>query len=293
MSETVSVVIANYNMAKFIEQAIRSVLDQTRPPIEVIVVDDGSTDDSRNVIQGVAARDSRVIVIEQANAGQTRAKNVGLAATRGSIVGFCDADDYWLPGKLEGQLPLFDKPEVALVFTRARWIDLSGATLTYVPQRHSTGRVLEHLIVENFIPFGTVLVRREAFNAVGGFNERYRMGIDWEAWLRLARHYEFAFLDAVTYIYRVWDGQMSTDSSGRLDAALRIMDDFIAEYPGAVSQRARNRAYADTYANRALWRAHSGGSMISVAGDLWRAIRATPLDGAPWKMAAKCLVHRS
>jgi glycosyltransferase involved in cell wall biosynthesis len=293
MAESVSVVIANYNMAKFVEQAIRSVLEQTQSPLEVIVVDDGSTDQSREVIRRVAVDDSRVVVIEQCNAGQTRAKNAGVAAARGTVIGFCDADDYWAPSKLELQLPLFERPEIGLVFGRARRVDLSGATLAVVPQRYWTGRVLDALIVENFIPFGTALVRSKAFRDAGGFDERYRMGIDWEAWLRLARLHEFAFLDAVVYTYRVWEGQMSTNTGGRFDAALRIMEDFERRFPGAVARSALKLGFASTFANRAHWQAVGKGFSAAVAADLWRAIQAAPLNLLPWKVTAKCILRRA
>lgn len=293
MTETVSVVIANYNMARSVGQAIRSVLGQSRPPIEVIVVDDGSTDNSRQVIREIAAEAPRVVVIEQPNSGQTRAKNAGARRATGSILGFCDADDYWLPQKLEMQLPLFERSEVALVYSGARWVDLEDRTLGRVPQRHFTGRVLGHLIVENFVPFGTALVRRSAFEAVGRFDERYHMGIDWAAWLRLARTHEFEYLDAVTYIYRVWEGQMSTDKKGRFDAALRIMRDFIAEHRSEIPASAIRRGYADTYANRALWNARTGAGVSAVASDVLRAIAASPLSRYGWMAAAKCVLGRT
>jgi glycosyltransferase involved in cell wall biosynthesis len=293
VTETVSVVIANYNMARSVGQAIRSVLGQSRPPIEVIVVDDGSTDNSRQVIREIAAEAPRVVVIEQPNSGQTRAKNAGARRATGSILGFCDADDYWLPQKLEMQLPLFERSEVALVYSGARWVDLEDRTLGRVPQRHFTGRVLGHLIVENFVPFGTALVRRSAFEAVGRFDERYRMGIDWAAWLRLARTHEFEYLDAVTYIYRVWEGQMSTDKKGRFDAALRIMRDFIAEHRSEIPASAIRCGYADTYANRALWNARTGAGVSAVASDVLRAIAASPLSRHGWMAAVKCVLGRT
>ena len=292
MSARVSVVVANYNMAQFVEQAVCSVLSQTVSPLEVIVVDDGSTDGSRDVIRRLAAIDDRVILIEQGNSGQTRAKNVGLARAVGEFVGFCDADDYWLPDKLERQLPFFDALSVAVVFSLARRIDSHGSTVDIVPQAFHTGRVLDQLIVENFIPFGTALVRREAFLAAGGFNERYRMGIDWEAWLRLAVHHEFSCVDDVTYIYRIWDGQMSKNTGGRFEAALQIMRDFRAQNPSVASPDALAQGFAMTYANRAYWHRQSGAGASKVLSDLLRALRHRPHDVYTWKTALKCVLGR-
>ncbi|MEI2420365.1 glycosyltransferase family A protein, partial [Arthrospira platensis SPKY2] len=109
-------VIATYNMGAHVAQAVQSVLDETDIDLEVVVVDDGSTDDTQAVLEAFR-NDSRVRLIVQENRGQPKAKNAGLLATRGRFVAFCDTDDYWLPGKLGRQLPLMDDPSVGVVYS--------------------------------------------------------------------------------------------------------------------------------------------------------------------------------
>jgi glycosyltransferase involved in cell wall biosynthesis len=281
----VSVVIANYNMARFVGQAVESVLAQRHPPVEVIVVDDGSSDTSAQVIEELAARDPRVSLVRQTNQGQTKAKNAGVRRARGEFVAFCDADDYWLPHKLELQLPRFADPKVAVVYSRSQWIDTQMRLLEVVPfdwQWHE-GQVLPWLFIDNFIPFGTAVVRRSVLEEVGGFDETYRMGIDWELWLRIAARYRFAFVDQVTYMYRVWDGQMSRNTDARFAAAFTIMNDFLARFPGLLPASVVRKGYAVTYANRAIWRAQAGMSMLQIGRDLASAICTAPAVSYSWK----------
>src|SRR5690606_14244810 len=112
---TVSVVVATYNMGQFISDCLESILAQTYGDFDVHVIDDGSMDDTERCVRKFLA-DPRVHYHKQANAGQTRAKNVGIRRSAGRFVAFCDADDMWKPRKLEAQMPLFDDRGVAVVY---------------------------------------------------------------------------------------------------------------------------------------------------------------------------------
>src|SRR6185437_8958866 len=128
-SDRVSVVIATYNMGRYLPQAVRSVLEQSYPNVEVQIIDDGSSDDTAEVVQQWG-EDVRVRVHRQANAGQARAKNEGIARTTGPFVAFLDADDTWLPGKLTRQMPLFaDRPQVGVVYSDYVRMDEEGLPL--------------------------------------------------------------------------------------------------------------------------------------------------------------------
>src|SRR5262245_16163302 len=179
----VSVVIATYQMASFVGKAIESVLAQSYRHFELIVVDDGSTDDTRSVVQRYLS-DARVRYHWQENAGQTVAKNTGIRLSSGKYVGFCDADDEWLPQKLGLQVPVLEAREtVGLAYTRVQRI---GAVDETLPVTGPSGQVTAELFLYNFVPFGTALVRRACLEKVGVFDERYRMGIDWDLWLRIS-----------------------------------------------------------------------------------------------------------
>jgi glycosyltransferase involved in cell wall biosynthesis len=285
---SVSVVIATYNTAKYVGAAVRSVLDQSAGEPEVIVVDDGSTDETAAVL-GEFAGEPRVRCIWQENQGQTKAKNRGIRECRAPIVGFCDADDEWGPGKLELQLPAFAAPEVGVVYSREERFT-EGASgrkvVNYTPERCYSGRVTEPLFIENFVPFGTGLVRRSLLEAAGGFDERYRMSIDWDLWLRLSLKCEFHFIDEVTYHYRIWDGQMSHDWRGRYHDAIRIMENFLAEHPEAVSPACIRRAWAHTYVHRGRARVAMDKQFAAGFADIARAVFRDPGYADAWRMKA-------
>jgi len=177
---TVSVVIAAYNAERWIAEAIQRVLGQDYPVLEVIVVDDGSTDATR---EAIAPFREPVRYVFQENAGSAAARNHGIRLARGELVAFLDADDRWLPGKLAAQVD----PDCGWCYTDAWLVDASTQSkkvrlsqLAAIPE----GWVLEALLLSNFVPFSSALVRREALDAVGGFREGpdRRISEAWEVW---------------------------------------------------------------------------------------------------------------
>lgn len=251
----VSVIMATYNMGGYVGAAIESVLAQTVPDLELHVVDDGSTDDTAERVKRYLA-DPRVRYHYQPNAGQTAAKNRGIAASTGEFIGFCDADDLWVPEKLAMQIPVFEQhPEAGVVYARTREIDEHGNPLPEKTHAEPTGQVTQELFFENFVPFGTAMVRRSLLLEHGAFRPDLRMGIDWELWLRLSVHCEFQFVPQVAYLYRVWSGQMSKNWRGRYEACFQIMREFEIKHPGMLSNVARRKAYSSSYLNRARVRA--------------------------------------
>lgn len=165
---TISVIVPVHDGERFLADALGSVLAQTRPPDEVIVVDDGSSDRSREIARGFPG----VRVLQQPNSGQPRALNKGVAESRGEYLAFLDADDRWLPDKLALQLDAFDaEPELELVFGHARQVaEPAGSS-----KQH--GRVLPARLPS------ALLVRRAAWHAVGPFSSRWALGsvIEWSA----------------------------------------------------------------------------------------------------------------
>lgn len=290
-SPEVSVIIATYNMGQFVSRAIASVLAQQQVDLELIVVDDGSTDDTRQVLDDVRG-EPRVRILEQENQGQPRAKNAGIRAARGNFIAFCDADDYWLPGKLALQLPLFaSNPRAGVVYSTIRLLSEDGTLST--PQDHllCRGEILETLFVRNVVPFGTAVVRRECLDQVGVFDESIPMGIDWDLWLRIAAAWEFDYVAEPTYVHRIWAGQMSWNWQGRYDCALLIMERFLARHPDKVSQSVVATAYADTYTSLAAAHLeHSG--MSACLEHLKKALRHQPGFRPAWRLLAKAPWYR-
>lgn len=242
----VSVVIASYNMANYLPLAIRSALDQTYPNVEVLVIDDGSTDETGAIVKPMLA-DTRLRYIHLQHAGQASAKNHGVRESRGGFVAFLDADDYWHAGKLERQMRLFDRPSVGVVYSRVTYVDEYGVEHGASDNALSRGRICGPLLITNFIAFGTTVVRRECFERLGSFDETFRMGVDYDLWLRFSTQYEFDYLDDPLLYYRIWSGQMSNNCRNRYLSGIRIMEKFLKRFPGAVDAQTISEAWAHTY----------------------------------------------
>lgn len=287
----VSIVIATYNMAQHIGGAIRSVLAQSVTDFELLIIDDGSKDATREAVEPFLA-DSRVRYIRQDNAGQARATNNGIELARGRFIAFCDADDLWTPDKLALQLPEFDRGEnVGVVYARKTNIGADGEVLAS-PQDdpampRPSGEITRELFFTNFIPYGTALVRKECFARVGAFRPEFRMGLDWDLWLRISVHYQIRFVDAVTYLYRIWPGQMTRNWPAMYECAFRIMDRFVQEHPGTISAATLKRARADTYAGRGRLRSVVYGEHRNGFGDAFTALRHDALYLPAWKLLAR------
>lgn len=279
----VSVVIANYNMGQFLALAIHSVLDQTYPAVEVHVVDDGSTDNTREVMKAFID-DPRVQYHYQENAGQPKAKNLGIRHAKGSFIAFLDADDVWARDKLEQQMPLFDHSgRIGVVYSKLQYITEQGQPLPTPDTTYYTGKITAPLLIENFVRGMTAVVRRECFEAVGLFDESLPMGIDYDLWLRISTKFDFEFLDKVTYFYRVWPGQMSRDYERRFRCAVEIMDRFLKQNPGVVDRRTIAHAWAHTYASQAYGCRALGGRRAEALKYYVLALRACPTYYPAWR----------
>jgi glycosyltransferase involved in cell wall biosynthesis len=203
-TELVSVVIPAYNSASTLSRSIDSVLAQTWAAREIIVVDDGSTDATANVI---ASYGDRVRGIRQANAGPSAARNRGIEAAHGEYVAFLDADDYWLPAKLERQVALLAaQPELGFCSTATRVVDPAGTHVGDWPCSEVEGPLLETLFMHSAAVSGStsgVLARRALLQAAGGFDENLRGFEDPDLWIRLAARTGYACIpEALTVVVR-------------------------------------------------------------------------------------------
>ncbi len=285
----VSAIITCYNYGNYLEGCIQSVLAQTVPVHEIVIVDDGSTDDTETVLQHYEGRD-RFVIIRQHNQGQAHAKNEGARHASGELIAFLDADDRWDPSKNALQLPIFDDPSIAVVYSHVRYIDEHDAPIQLppaVPQLSARrGRVTGPLFIDNFIPFSSAMIQRTKFEAAGGFDESLRMGIDWDLWLRLSVENAFEFVPQPLLIYRVGHpGQMSKNRETRQLCSDRIMAKFLEQNPGVLAPAVVKRAYAYTFVNRAYAARDSGLS----ASNRWliRAIGQQPMWWRPYRELAK------
>jgi glycosyltransferase involved in cell wall biosynthesis len=191
-----SVVVAAYNASATIGACLRSVQLQTRDDLEVIVVDDGSGDETAAIVAGEAATDRRIRLVSQANSGVSAARNAGVASARADLIGFLDSDDLWLPGYLEhAGRALAAAPDAGLAYADSRALLDSDKRVhrqtALEASAMSVGlddpqRLLERLLEVNFITASAVTVRREVLDHVGAFAPELDTCEDWDLWLRIA-----------------------------------------------------------------------------------------------------------
>lgn len=206
MSHTISVIIPTYNYGCFIADAIRSVVVQTHAPAEIIVVDDGSTDDTAAVVRQFS---DNVKYIHQENDGVCAARNRGVAASTGDLIAFLDADDTWEPTNLEKQSARFAADEsIGLVHCGMREFDnATGKTIRLYLDGGEEGVADNLLIWEGpaIAGPGTVIVSRKAFDEVGGFDTKMKVGEDWDFCYRVARKFKVGFVAEPLVNYRSHD----------------------------------------------------------------------------------------
>ena len=205
MSRSVSVVITSYNYGRFISDAIRSVLDQTQPAAEIIVVDDGSTDETANV---VGAFGDAVKYIHQENDGVCAARNRGVAESTGELIAFLDADDIWEPTKLERQALKFSSDDrIGLVHCGVREFDGESGETLRLQIEGCEGQVAGKLLLWESpsvnVSGSVVIVSRDAFDAVGGFDAQMKVGEDWDFCYRVARRFKVSFVPEPLVNYRI------------------------------------------------------------------------------------------
>jgi len=219
MDKLVSVIIPTYNSAKFIGMAVDSVLNQTYKKNEIIVVDDGSTDETALVLKKYI--DSRVVrYFKKSNAGPASARNFGIQKSIGELVAFLDADDFWSPIKLEKQVELFST-NVGLVYANVSFfnenlVDDGGDDDYYyyssiLGNKFYRGSVYDKLLQNNFIPTSSVIILREAIISIGLFDERKIMISveDYDMWLRISKKFSIDYYQEPLSSYRIHDNQIS------------------------------------------------------------------------------------
>jgi len=288
MAPTVSVVIATYNYGRYLAGALDSVLAQTFTDWEAIVVDDGSTDETPEVVERFL-HDRRVRYHRIDHAGQPATKNTGIRLTTAPLVAFLDADDRWLPAKVERQVALFNAdPDLGVAYTKRIWMGPEGELLVKEHPPLHRGHVLTPMFKDNFVTFSSSMVRRAVLDDVGLFDERIPLAIDYDLWLRVARRYRFDYVDEPLVMYRTGHANLSQRGEERLFIALEIMGRFLDENGGRSEFHPAwvRRSYAETYLHIGQAKARRS----RLAGFPWhvRALATMPTCWEAWKGLA-CL----
>ncbi len=210
----VSVVIPVFNGEKYIRCAIESVLEQDYQPIEIVVVDDGSSDATLDILGGFG---NRISIYRQPNKGSAAARNLGIRMAKGTYIAFLDADDYWFSGKISVQMRALQATGCTMAYTRFLFWNVSSDNSWPDPasvlsedqagpnekSRLEPRWVYADLLLDCLVWTSTVLIQKEELNRIGGFNEDLRKGQDYDLWLRLSRTVQMACLGEVTALYRI------------------------------------------------------------------------------------------
>ena len=198
-----TVITPTYNRADFLGQAVESVLAQTYPHFEMLVVDDGSTDGTPAVMKRYLS-DERIRYFHQRNQGQSVARNLALSHARGEFVCFLDSDNAWVPEKLAVSLAAMEThPDVDVVYGDAIRIDETGAEISRENMRRYSGRIVPWMLRDNCVSMNTAMARRRCFDERGGMSARYRVADDYELWLRFSAYYRFLYLPRFLAYYRL------------------------------------------------------------------------------------------
>ena len=243
----VSVVIPAYNQARFVAQAVESVLAQTMPAAEVIVVNDGSTDETAAVLDQFQ---TPVRVLTQQNQGVSRARNAGVAASSGDAVAFLDADDAWKPNKLAAQVELLEgNPELGLVHCGVEQIDSHGQVLGHHLDGMQGWVFEEMLLFRRSVILGGgsgVMLRRELFEELGGFDPSLSTSADWDFYFRAARRRPVGFVPEPLLQYRLHGANMHGNVALMEHDMLYAYDKAFRE-PDQQLRRLRRRSYGNLH----------------------------------------------
>jgi glycosyltransferase involved in cell wall biosynthesis len=230
----ISVIIPVYNGGNTIRTTIESVLNQTFTNLELIVVNDGSQDSTLAVLNEI--QDSRLKVFSFPNAGVSTSRNRGLAQAKGEFISFLDADDLWTPDKLEAQLKaLQENPQAAVAYSWSDWIDESGQFLRAGGHITVNGNAYEKLLLRDFVESGSnPLIRRQALDKVGDFDQSVTPAEDWDMWLRLAARYEFVTVPSPQILYRISPNSASFNVWKMEAGSLQVIERHFAQAPDSL-----------------------------------------------------------
>jgi glycosyltransferase involved in cell wall biosynthesis len=249
----VSVIIPTYNGSRFLAETIESALAQTYPHKEILVVDDGSTDDTRAV---VSRYEGSVRYVYQANAGTAAARNTGIRAASGSLIALLDHDDRWLPHKLERQVPYFlEDPEVGLCHTGGRVVDAHDGHVTseYLPRPVLDVHDLMRWCV---VGCATTMFPRAVVEEVGTFDPEVSGADDWDMWIRIALDHKVVGCLEILVEIREHEGNQGKRIERMFSIVRRVVEKHPSVHPGCrlcaeAHREARRRLLDDYYAKTA------------------------------------------
>ncbi len=287
-----SVVIPARDAESFIAETVESVLAQTRPPVEVIVVDDGSTDGTADVLRRFG---ERIRVLTQPWHGAAAARNAGAAVASGTWLAFLDADDTWLPEKLERQLAVAAAQRVGMVFSDRYNVGARGGlppVQSQLQRMYSGDVFLDLLVLGNHITLSSAIVRADLFRSLGGFSETLTHAEDWDFWIRLAEGHRVGVCHEPLVCYRLHQGMKSSNPHRMQAARDEIVRRALRSARGrALSSWRKRRIRAATARTNGFDAARAGEGRLAVRA-YSRSLMGWPFDGELFRDIARLLLGR-
>ena len=239
----VSIVTPTFNHEKFIEQCIESVLSQTYPHWEQVIIDDGSTDMTGDIAADYT--DDRITYIRQDNAGiwsLGKTYNRALEISKGELIAVLEGDDFWPPGKLEKQVPSFDNEDIVLSWGKAACVDSKGEPLWIAPndlkwfENATWPDMFRRLFLDDYIPACTAMCRKNSLLSIGGFQQTdYTPSVDYPTWLELSPLGSFRFINELLGYWRFHEHQVSSTMIIQIAEGTKYSIDFFKRMPRELS----------------------------------------------------------
>lgn len=299
----VSVIMPAYNAAPYIRDSVATVLGQDHRHLELIIVDDGSSDGTPELVEGL---DPRITVLRQKNAGPAAARNLGLQTAKGDFIAFLDADDLWTPRKLSLQLQYLQQhPDVGLVYGGfIRWHARADGGFDAPPlalgqtapddaiEAQESGWIYVPLLFGGIVHIITAMIRREVIEQVGVFNAQLPTGEDYDFWLRVSRQFKAAKLARTLALYRIHRAgitnkpQPESNEYRVLRSALEAWGPCGPDGSRAPDAQLRSRLFMLNFSH-GYQHAHGGSARIA-ARSFWRALQLQPFHLKSWVYLTIC-----
>ncbi|MDY6902660.1 MAG: glycosyltransferase [Cyanobacteriota bacterium] len=283
----ISVIVPVFNGELTIQETINSILNQTFEDIEVIISDDGSTDSTLEIISNIF--DSRIKILSYPNAGVSASRNRGIYEAQGEYISFMDADDLWTPDKLELQWQaLLNNPQAAVAYSWTDYISESSQFLKSGRRIKANGDVFARLLVTNFLENGSnPLIRKQALEKVGGFDESLSASEDFDLWLKLSTDYEFVCVEKPQIFYRTSINSLSCNLKNMEATSLKVIERAFS-YPKAHKfQHLKKQTFSEFYKYltfKAIEAKPRKGRTMTTIYFLWNYIKNNPKAIADKKM---------
>lgn len=274
----VSIIITTFNRREFIVQAVDSALAQTYENIEVIIVDDGSTDGTDDLIRKTYGNDDRVSYYYKENGKRASAFNLGFKMSSGQFIAILDSDNRYKPERIEsGMTALLENPGFDISYSDIITINEAGAELHRRNMRRYSGNISDKLVYDNCVSINTALIPRFCFEDLGLMDESYKRSDDYELWLRFSTRYKFLYVPKYLAEYRVMENQLSSNTLGRLEVNLRLIEEFRLEHGHRVASERFRHALCRIHALKSMQYSRKKERVLAMK-EFLKAFKNKPLE---------------